>query len=165
MNETNDTTGTTLNEKHLKLLYQHQLFGDLNETELAIVLRHSKIFRAEKNRTLFREGDEGDYVCFVLDGEMDVMKESRTGLSVRIATLAEGDSIGEMSIIENTTRSAQVIVREPAVLVTLSKGEFDLLVEKYPVIGLKVIRQIARLLSRNLRETSKQLVRFMYPLY
>ena len=140
------------------------LFDRLNGQELSVLAKYINIIELKPGEYVFREGDKGDYICFVEEGSLDVMKRSSGGGNAIIATLIKGRSIGEMSVIDNFPRSATVRARTRATLLTLTRSRFDLILEEDPTIGVKILKGIARLLSQNLRRTSCQLADYMGPL-
>jgi CRP/FNR family cyclic AMP-dependent transcriptional regulator len=83
---------------------------------------------------------------------------------VVISTLSKGRSIGEMSVIDKTPRSATVKAKTKATLVALSAEGFDLILDQYPKIGIKILKGISRLLSQNLRKTSSRLADHLLPM-
>ena len=122
-------------------------------------------FELEKDEVLFKEGDFGDYVCFILSGALHVMKKSpESGQKVLLATLTQNRSIGEMSVIDDTNRSATVKAHSRSKIIALTKKGFDLILDDHPKIGIKIIKQISRLMSMNLRQTSSKLADFSLPL-
>ena len=140
------------------------LFSELKSHELGIVADHMNFFEIEEGEVLFKEGDQGDYVCFVLKGGLDVVKETGApGETVTIATITRKRSIGEMSVIDNTTRSATAIARSKTSLVSLPRKSFDTILDRYPKTGIKILKGIARLLSMNMRKTSSRLADYMLP--
>ena len=140
------------------------LFDRLNGDELSVLAEYVNVIEVNRAEYVFKEGDRGDYICFVEKGSLDVMKRASAGGSVIIATLTKGRSIGEMSVIDHFPRSATVRARTKATLLTLTRSRFDSILERYPIIGVKILKEIARLLSQNLRRTSSQLADFMLPL-
>jgi CRP/FNR family cyclic AMP-dependent transcriptional regulator len=142
-------------------------FDTLTSEELLIAVQHINFLEVEPDEILFKEGEDADCVYFVIEGELDVIKESVGDRfkpeRVVITTLSKGRSIGEMSVIEKTPRSATVKVREKAILATLNADGFDLLLLNHPKIGIKILKGIARLLSMNLRKTSSRLAEYMLP--
>jgi CRP/FNR family cyclic AMP-dependent transcriptional regulator len=142
-------------------------FETLTSEELLAAVEHINFLEIEPGEILFREGDDADCVYFVIEGELDVIKESVGVRSkpqhVLIATLSKGRSLGEMSVIDKTPRSATVKVREKAILATLKADGFDLLLLNHPKVGIKILKGIARLLSLNLRKTSSRLAEYMLP--
>jgi CRP/FNR family transcriptional regulator, cyclic AMP receptor protein len=140
------------------------LFDELNSRELEIVADHMNFFEIDEDEVLFTEGDRGDYVCFVLKGSLDVVKETGVpGETVTIATITRKRSIGEMSVIDNTTRSATAIARSKTSLVALPQKSFNAILDRHPKTGIKILKGIARLMSLNMRKTSSRLADYMLP--
>lgn len=140
------------------------LFGDLRSHELNIVADHMNFFEIDEGEILFKEGDRGDYMCFVLKGSLDVLKETATpGETVTIATIIRKRSIGEMSVIDNTTRSATAIATSKTSLISLPQKSFNNILDRHPRTGIKILKGIARLMSLNMRKTSSRLADYMLP--
>ncbi len=146
-----------LQEQIIDFLIKIPLFDRLDSTELLLIAHHMNYFEIKKNAVLFQEGDKGDYVCFIVEGLLDVIKESVSGQPVVIATLSKGRTIGEMSIIDHTPRSATIKARTNATLVILTGKGLDSILENQAQIGIKILKGLARLLSMNMRKTSSQL--------
>ncbi len=141
----------------IDFLITMSLFDELSPIELSITAEYMNFFDLEQGKTLFREGDTGDYICFVVEGAVDVLKQSASGKRAVIATLTRGSTIGEMSIIDNIARSATVRARKDSTLVILSRKGFNTILDSHPKIGIKILKGIARLLSLNMRRTSSHL--------
>ena len=146
------------------LLIQIPIFDNLDPQELRIAVRYMNLVEAKPGEIIFREGDRGDYVCFVADGVLDVIKASETGRHVVLSSLHKGRSIGEMSILDNFPRSASVRAKTEATLVTLSRDSFNHIIDEHPRIGVKILMGVARLLSLSMRKTSSRLADYMLPL-
>ena len=160
----------TSQDKHGKIkqtiidfLISISLFDELNSTELTIVSDYMNFFEFEKGKILFKEGDKGDYVCFIVEGGVDIIKSSVTGQKAVIATIRAGSTLGEMSIIDNIARSATAKARQDTTLVILSKKGFNTILDKHPRIGTKILKGVARLLSLNMRRTSSHLADYLLP--
>lgn len=152
-------------ETLVDLIMYLPLFGGLPSNDLHTVAGYMNFFELDAGETLFKEGDPGDSVCFVVQGGLDVIKEGgAAGTSAVIATVSRYRSIGEMSVIDHTPRSATVRARVKTAMVSFSKDGFDDLLEKHPRIGIHILKQIARLISMNLRKTSSRLADYMLPL-
>ena len=107
------------------------MFSRLNEAELKYVAGHMHVHKLSKDTVVFKEGDAGDYICFVVDGILDVYKTSAQGGDPPIATLREGSSIGEMAVIDDFPRSATVKARTEATMVTLSRERLDFIADSF----------------------------------
>ena len=141
-------------------------FETLTSQDILIIAEHINFLEIEEGALVFKEGEVGDCVYFVIKGELEVIKgadqEGKEG--VVISTLSKGRSIGEMSVIDKTPHSAAVRARSKSTVVTLSAEGFDMILEKHPRIGIKILKGLARLLSLNLRKTSTRLAEYMLPL-
>ncbi len=133
------------------------LFDTFNMEELDVLAKHMSYVHLKMGEYLFVEGDKGSFMGFVVRGILEVTKKAETGESIVIARLTKGSSIGEMALIDKSTRSATVVAKQPSTLVTLTEKGFDLLAEKSPTLGMKLIQKTARLLSLNMRRTSSKL--------
>jgi CRP/FNR family transcriptional regulator, cyclic AMP receptor protein len=145
-------------------LMDFPLFDALKGNQLNIVADHMNYYEIDQGGILFKEGDKGDYICFVLDGVIDVLKKSVTGESVVIAVLPKGRSFGEMSILDNFPRSATAKARTKSSFLTLTRMSFEKILKDYPQIGITILKGISRILSQNLRQTSSRLADYMLPL-
>lgn len=155
--------GNKLTDLIIDFLTSMPIFDQLTAKELRLIAKHMNVIEVDSGEIIFNEGDKGDYVCFVVDGFMDVIKKSESGNNVVISTLAKGRSIGEMSIIDDSIRSATIKAKTKSTLVTLSKKKLNLILAENGHVGVKILKGIARLVSQNLRKTSTRLVDYMLP--
>lgn len=138
------------------------IFDRMNAEELKVVARHMSVIELAPGDILFHEADKGNFVCFIVRGELDVIKKSEAdGHEAMLARLTIGQSIGEMSIVDDALRSATARACTQTLLYTLSKSAFDHILERHTKIGAKMLKGIARLLSGNLRETSRRLADYI----
>ena len=140
------------------------IFSALQPDELQAIEKFMFFNKIESGEYVFKEGEKGDYVCFVASGALDVIKLNHNAQPVIITTLAKGSSIGEMALIDKLTRSASVRACTPTNLIVLTRKGFDLILKLHPAIGIKILKGVASLLSINLRNTSDKLAEFMPPL-
>lgn len=146
------------------LILNIPILGTLKDKELMVIEKYLNFIEMTPGEIVFEEGDRGDYVCFVVEGSLDVLKKSEVGEDIVISTLSKGRSIGEMAVIDDLPRSATVKARTKATLLTLSRENFDYVLAEHSAIGVKILKGIARLLSLNLRKTSSRLADYMLPL-
>jgi len=165
MEETTTGAGGAITQAIIQFLILNiPILARLKDEELRTIVKHMNLIDVIPGETVFEEGDTGDYVCFVVDGTLDVVKKSETGEGIVISTLSKGGSIGEMAVIDELPRSATVKARTKSTLITLSQENFNYILAEHSTIGVKVLKGIARLLSMNLRKTSSRLADYMLPL-
>jgi CRP/FNR family cyclic AMP-dependent transcriptional regulator len=148
---------TESEEETRSFLINLPIFSSFNVDELSVFARHMSFIHLQRGEHLFVEGDLGTFMGFVVNGILEVQKKADNGENITLARLTKGSSIGEMALIDKSPRSATVIAKQATTVVTLTDKGFDLLAEKYPPLGIKVIQKVARLLSLNMRRTSSKL--------
>jgi CRP/FNR family transcriptional regulator, cyclic AMP receptor protein len=144
-------------EKTRDLILTLPLFDAFKSDELDILARHMNFAEILRGDHLFVEGDKGDFMCFVVRGLLDVLKKTSTGDYRVVARLGKGNTIGEMSIIDKSPRSATVVARQASVVIILTKKGFDILTDHFPSLGVTLLKKIMRLLSLNMRLTTIRL--------
>jgi CRP-like cAMP-binding protein len=144
-------------DKKADMLGNIPMFDNISGRELYLVARHIQVLQIAKDGVVFSEGEMGDYICFVVSGDLLVYKKSEQGKQIRIGKLNKGRVIGEMNIIDRFPRSATVIAQTESILLTLSHEHFEQILEEHPRAGISFFRGIARTLSLNLRNASGKL--------
>lgn len=153
---------TETEEDTRNFLLNLPLFDSFNMEELDMLAKHMSYVHLKNGEYLFVEGDQGTFMGFVVRGVLEVVKKSETGENVTIARLTKGSSIGEMALIDKSPRSATVVAKQASTLVTLTDKGFELLTQKSPMVGVRLIRKMARLLSLNMRRTSSKLADLLH---
>lgn len=148
---------TESEEKTRDFLLTLALFDSFNVDELKLLAKHMSYIQLQRGEFLFVEGDKGDFMGFVVQGVLEILKKSALGENIILARLTKGSLIGEMALIDKSPRSASVVCRQPTTMLTLTAKGFDKLTEKSPSTGVKFIQKISRLLSLNMRRTSSKL--------
>lgn len=133
---------------------QLELFTDLLDEEINILVKHAKIHSLDQGEVLFQEGDDGDFFAIVIEGHIEITKRSENENPIAIASLTNGATLGEMSLIDRETRSATAIAAKPSTIFVLSRQSFDTLIDQSPRCGVKLIRKIATILCSTIRRTS-----------
>ena len=95
-------------------------------------------------QTVFREGDRGDHLYYIVSGEYDVLVDT-----ARVSFLTPDDLfMGEMSFLLDNRRSATVVARTPGRLIKLSKKDFVAAIRKKPHYALFLARLLAQRVQR-----------------
>jgi CRP/FNR family transcriptional regulator, cyclic AMP receptor protein len=127
------------------------IFEGLNAQVIEKLASMLEIRRCEPGSLLFKEGDESRELFVVLSGELEVMKRSKRGRDARIAVVGMGDSIGEMSIVDDQPRSATVMAVSPSQLMRLGADDLSRLAETDLRSYATILHNVAREISRRLR--------------
>jgi CRP/FNR family transcriptional regulator, cyclic AMP receptor protein len=130
-----------------RLIDRVQVFKGMTGEELMQLLEAAEKCVVDAGETVVREGSTGAWLYVIIDGQVSVVKSAR-GKAAHLARLQAGDSFGEMSLVDQELRSASVIAESPCVLLRISENACS----KYPASSARIYRNIARVLSRRLRD-------------
>ena len=153
--------GVSFQNELFDMVADSAIFNHFESTEIRQLIQHMHAYAAAAGRTIFREGEPGKYMGILVSGSIEVRKQNEEGRECAIAVITPGKTFGEMSLIDGLQHSASGVTLEPIKLLLLSKESLKLFLEKCPAPGVKMLWEIARLLSLRLRQTSGRLVDFM----
>lgn len=138
-----------LKEK-LDFLKKVSLFSGLGKSSLAEVysIAYEKNYSA--GEVIFDEGQTARALYIVKSGQVKITKRDR-----ELVVLKEGDFLGEMSLLEEISRTAKAVAVVESRLLLIYKVKFDGLIEDDPSVGVGIIRNLAKILSARLRATSE----------
>ena len=101
-----------------------------------------------KNKIIFLEEEEGNELYMILKGSVKIVRISESGEEITLAVLQKGDFFGEMSLLDGKPRSATVISDEDSILILFNKNNFEKVIEKYPRIALKLLKELTSRLRK-----------------
>jgi SulP family sulfate permease len=131
------------------------VFQDLSPEQLHLVQGYVRSVSFREGEVIFREGEPGHGIYFILSGYVSVFTGSKEH---RLATFADGVFFGEMSILEDKPRSATVRAETDTRLLFMSKRNFQQLTESEPLLATSILRRISSDLSHRLRMTNAEVL-------
>jgi CRP-like cAMP-binding protein len=100
---------------------------------------------------LCRQGDVGDCLFVVQEGEFEVVRDEG-GRSAVIRVAGKDEILGEMAIFDRAPRSATVRARGPGRVLTLDKRNFLRRINEDPSLAFRIVETM----SRRVRELTDQ---------
>ena len=137
----------------LKKLQGTPVCKGLTDDEMKELIGIADESSAKQGAVLFSEGDKGDALLLVLDGQVEVTKRSAS-----LAKLEAGSVIGEMSLLDGETRSATATTLSDVKFLTISNARFQKLLAADNVAALKIVRNLAQVMSKRLALINEKLV-------
>jgi CRP-like cAMP-binding protein len=132
----------------LEKLRSVPLFSGLKEKQLKSILASGKQKRFAEGSVIVREGEAGVGFYLILEGAVEVKRKGKV-----VAKLAQGNFFGEMSLLDRSPRSSDVVATAPATCLILSSWDFQGLVESHKEIAMNLLKT----LIHRLRESNKAL--------
>jgi len=136
-----------------EILANIPLFSNLTAEGIDNVAKLTQIQTCLKNASVINEGDISDSLHIILSGRAKVFFNDEQGEELTLQNLSEGDYFGEMSLLDNSPRSASITISEDASVAIISKDNFMQCMHQYPDIAINLSIE----LSRRLRLTTDNL--------
>jgi CRP/FNR family transcriptional regulator/CRP/FNR family cyclic AMP-dependent transcriptional regulator len=128
------------------------LFSSVEDADLASIASLLIERRFPKHKTIVEEGLPGDYMYIIREGRVSVSKLSDDGREKILEFLEAGDFFGEMSLLDNSPRSASVRALTETRVLALSRSAFLNVLRRSPDLAMGVIQE----LTRRLRQIDEQ---------
>ena len=106
------------------------------------------IFSLVKNALVFKDGDIGDSMYFIIKGEIKISKGD-----IELVIFKKGDYFGEMSLLDGEVRSADATSLNDSILLKLDAKDF----EKIMYSNDQIMKGIVGMLSQRLRDANNLL--------
>lgn len=144
-----------------ELLRSAAIFRDLEPDELQEVaaICRREVFRS--GEYIFREGEAGSRLYLIVDGEVRISREIPGSGEEALAVLKPGSLFGEMSVFDRHERSTDAISNGGTTCLTISRADFEMLLDFHRDLAHKVLWATVRLLSGRLRSTNDSLRSFL----
>lgn len=132
----------------VEVLRSVPLFSGCSDRELQEISKMTKEVDFPEGKQICKQGQTGLGLHVITDGETKVVVNGRTR-----RRLGPGAFFGEMAVLDNGPRSADVIAESPVSTLSLSAWDFKEVVGDHPTIAVKVLEEM----SRRLREADASL--------
>ncbi|MGD8861818.1 MAG: cyclic nucleotide-binding domain-containing protein [Myxococcales bacterium] len=106
---------------------------------------------------VFREGEMGDKLYLILEGKVRISRNLAGMGEEALAILGPGAAFGEMSLIDDTPRSADALVHEPARLLVITREAFEDLLFIHKDLAYEILWNCIKTLSTRLREANDKM--------
>jgi len=125
-----------------EMLRNVPLFGGLSASELKLLAFTSELRCFAPGEILMRQGDAADCAYVILEGDAEVLAETKSGQFV-IALLGPNAVPGEIGVLTDAPRTATVRAKSPLRALRISPEVFLRLASGRPDRALHVLRQLA----------------------
>ena len=142
----------------IELLQRMPVFGAISDDTLHFLLDQVQEIQMGAGQFFFREGDRADSMYVLESGEVAVLKGWRDH-EILLHHLQAGDCFGEMALLDLFPRSASVRALDDCRAIALTPAHLSQLFEHSAEQFALVQMNIAREMSRRLRDADEQLFR------
>jgi CRP-like cAMP-binding protein len=137
------------------------IFQDLDEGELARVAEVCRFEEFVSGEYIFKEGEAGNRLYLIVEGDVRISRIVPGSGEEALAILKPGALFGEMSVFDRSERSTDAISNGGTKVLTISRTDFEMLLDFNRDIAYTVLWRCTRLLSGRLRATNDSLRSFL----
>lgn len=141
----------------IQKLSQLPICRGLTQGETSVLFEIAEETTALKDAKLFTEGDTGDTLLILLEGQVEVTKQGQS-----LAKVGQGSVLGEMSLLGAAgTRSATATALTDLKLLRVAAARFHKLVHDDNLAALKIVANLAQVMSRRLLMMDEKLIELL----
>ncbi len=139
------------------ILLRIKVLAGLKHDQLQSFVSYMEVLSLEPLALAFKEGERGDAMFLILEGEVRV-RVIRDGKESILSTLKSGNFFGEISLLDEGPRSADVVANDRSTLLKISTASFARLRREAPSLAEPFIHSLSQILVGRLRVLNKRYV-------
>jgi CRP/FNR family cyclic AMP-dependent transcriptional regulator len=139
-----------------ELLRRYSFFAGFSPKDLKDLAMAGHEQAVKAGDTPFKEGDQAEHFYFLADGEMETLIDA-DGENISLSTLPAGEPLGWSALIEPRVYTATVRATRACRVIAFGRAEINRLMEA-PAFAALMLRKLAEIVSRRLRDAQIQLV-------
>lgn len=141
-------------------LKRQKLLADLQEGELATILKCTARENHAKGAVIFREGEATRGILLIHRGKVEISKTTPDGWKHTLAVLSEQAFFGELSVIEDRpNHSTTATALDTTELYRITAEDLHAFETSEPAMMFKIMKTIARTASRNVHSMNEKLMK------
>ena len=129
------------------------MFEELSSRNLRVISDIAEEDSFSAGTLVFEEGQPGDRMFIIVEGQIQIEKSIQGGSPVVLATLEKRDLLGDMALLDEEPRSASARAQSDTRVLGVDAGALHDLIREYPDIAFGLLRFCAQ----RIREGNKKL--------
>ena len=132
-----------------------RILSEMEERHLSSFLQYVEVIEFLPNAVVVHKGEHGDAMFLVLQGEVRA-RNLVGGRESTLSTLGVGECFGEMAVIDEGPRSADVVANVETVLLKVSADGLKRLFEQAPALAAPFLLGLSKTLTSRVRAMTKR---------
>jgi CRP/FNR family transcriptional regulator, cyclic AMP receptor protein len=134
-----------------------RFFSFLEETELDEISSYFECRQVPQGQHLWKQHAPGNHVALIINGRVEVSKETEFKGTVVVGVYSRGASVGESSLLDGSPRTETVLAIDHVDLVFLTRESFQRLIKEHPTTGVRLLEGLLMTVSRRLNKSFERL--------
>lgn len=132
-----------------------KIFAGMDDAQINRFIHYLEVVKAQQFKDIVRQGDPGDAMFLVLDGEVRV-RMMIGGKESILTVLGPGEFFGEIALFDHGPRSADVVANSESTLVRISAGAFQKMAAESPDLATPFLLAMGKTLTQRIRADNKR---------
>jgi len=148
----------------LSILQEAKIFRDLSVDYIEMISTHGDILDFDRNDIIIEEGQAGHPLYIILDGQVEIFLPKKRKFytkerpsKIKLNRLAQGDCIGEYSLIDDEPASASVVAVEPCKVFKMPREEFEKIITSGDHLAKIIYKNMLKVLVKRSRQYDNEL--------
>lgn len=148
-------------------LHQVPLFSEMDDDEIAGIRAIMEELKFRRDQIIIREGETGGLFYVITEGRVQVTIANADREHIMLQEIEPGGFFGELSMLTNEPRSAQVRALTDVTVLVLEREEFFAFLARKPHAAIDVLVELGgrlhtmdgvlrRMVSRNVNEVAEE---------
>ena len=125
------------------------IFSHLSDEKIDEIKKYFTLREYPKGSMIILEEEYGDVVFLVKKGTIKITRVNDEGKEVILSLMGENDMVGEMSVIDGESRSANVLAQENCELYAIRSEDFLSLLKENFEISLSLMGELANRIRKS----------------
>ncbi len=142
------TTQATSASGTAEQLHRVPLLARLTSEDVRTLAARGRLRRFKDGDTIVREGEAGESLFVILEGNARIVVSSATGEEATVAHLGPGECIGEFAVLDGLPRSATAVATAPTSAICVTRDDFREWLTERPEAAFALLEEMSLRLRR-----------------
>jgi CRP-like cAMP-binding protein len=134
-------------------LKKTELFGNLSESQLNILLSHSSVESFTEGKTIFRQGEEATRLYVLIQGTVDLTVAAQEQIGFMTSKIdQEGAVFGTPSLMEPFHYNVTATCLKPTQALVIEVNHLKKMMEEDPKMGMEIMKKLASIYFNRLND-------------
>jgi glutaminase len=140
----------------------YDLFRNLSPDEVSLLVQLLTLRSYPQGQVMLQVGAEAREIFLLAQGTATISIPLANGTRRRVGVFSPGMSFGEVALLDQAPRSAEVVAETDVMCHLLGQEDFEQLTDRHPRIKITLLQNMACGLARLLRKTTREASVFDY---
>jgi CRP-like cAMP-binding protein len=144
------------------LLARFALLEGFSQDQVEILSPIMVDIHYQADQMVFEQGDQADYLYFVIDGEVSIRFKPDDGPILVVADVKDGGVFGWSSAMGSDCYTSSAICVQDGLFIRIAGADLKNLCQEHPETGILILNRLAGVIAQRLRGTHQQVVELLH---